>query len=95
MGGAQACDTAGQVIGNCSGAGGNGGNGGAGAGGGILLRAPLVTFAGTIDNSGGSSTNNGGTVKILSVCGGSSVAGKITTGRLLSKGALTSPPPSR
>lgn len=84
-GGLHACDTAGADSGNCSG---DGGNGGAGADGGILSRAPLVTVTGTINNSGATSTNNGGTVKILSTCGGSGVTGQITTGRLVRKGIL-------
>ncbi len=46
-------------------AGGRGGNGGAGAGGGVLLKAPTVTVTGSIDARSGSSTSNGGTVKIF------------------------------
>ena len=90
-GGAQACDTFSPHAGDCSGAGGKGGNGGAGAGGGILLRAPAVTVAGTVSNAGGSSTNNGGTVKIISACGSPTVTGQVTAGRLLQKDALMKP----
>jgi hypothetical protein len=91
-GGANACDTFGDHTRECSGAGGRGGNGGAGAGGGILLRAPLVTVTGTINNAGGGgSTANGGTVKIFSTCGGQNVRGSITTGRLVKEGVLVRP----
>lgn len=46
---------------------GAGGTGGAGAGGGLLLKAPTISLAGsTLDaRGGGSSTTNGGTIKIL------------------------------
>ena len=87
-GGAQACDTVGLHKPDCSGAGGRGGNGGAGAGGGILLHAPLVTVTGTLNNSGGSSTANGGTVKVFTPCDQPVLKGSITTGRLLRKGVL-------
>lgn len=59
-----------------------------GAGGGILISAPLLTVAGTLDNAGGSSTNNGGTVKIFTPCDQPVLKGSITTGRLLEKGVL-------
>ncbi len=92
LGGANACDTTGTQTGNCSGAGGRGGDGGAGAGGGILLRAPLVSVSGTINNTGGGgATANGGTVKIYSTCGGQNVKGTITSGRLVKEGILMRP----
>lgn len=94
-GGARARDTVGAQSGNYSGAGGRGGDGGAGAGGGILLRAPLVTVTGTINNSGGSSTNNGGTVKIYSTCGGQAANGPIVTSRLVQKSILMRPATGR
>jgi hypothetical protein len=60
--------------------------------GGILLRAPLVGVSGTLKNTGGGgATANGGTVKILSTCGGQNVRGSITTGRLVKEGVLMRP----
>jgi hypothetical protein len=91
-GGANAFDTVGDHATKCSGSGGRGGNGGAGAGGGILLRAPLVTVSGTINNTGGGGVKaNGGTVKVYSTCGGQNVRGSITTGRLVKEGILMRP----
>jgi hypothetical protein len=66
------------------------GGGDSDAGGGILLRAPLVS--GTLNNTGGGgATANGGTVKIYSTCGGQKVRGTITTGRLVKEGILMRP----
>jgi hypothetical protein len=90
-GGSKAQDVDGGKRLNWSGKGGTGGGGGAGAGGGILLRAPTVTVTGTINNSGGSSPNNGGTVKIYSTCGSSIVTNQITTGRLVTEGVSQGP----
>ncbi|MBI2896692.1 MAG: hypothetical protein HYY06_24250 [Deltaproteobacteria bacterium] len=54
---------------DCGGAsntgGGDGGAGGPGAGGGVLLRAPVVTVTGVVDTSGGLSLDNGGTLRVV------------------------------
>lgn len=52
-----------------------------GAGGGVLLSAPEVTVAGRVDASGGTSTINGGTLKVFA-CGSPSLA-NVAAGRLL------------
>jgi|GEM_PF-3536041 len=60
--------------------GGAGGNGAAGSGGGVLLKGYTVNLSGTINNAGGDSTVNGGTLKIFYV-GSNYTAGTYTTGR--------------
>jgi len=60
--------------------GGTGGAGGVGAGGGVLIKAPSITLSGSINARGGSSTANGGTVKIFYKGTAPSTSG-ITAGR--------------
>jgi hypothetical protein len=50
-----------------------------------------MMMAGRINNAGGNSTSNGGTVKLVSACGTPTVTGQVTSGRLLQKGGLMKP----
>ena len=65
----------------------DGGMGGAGSGGGILLSAQMVSIMGSINNSGGRSTANGGVLKVLYGCNGLALSGTLIT---LPSGPVTS-----
>jgi hypothetical protein len=85
-GGVGGKDADGLHIDEIAGTGGGGGRGGAGSGGGLLLKAPIVTLTGTLDASGDSGPANGGTVKVFySATGGLTNAGTVTAGRLSTK----------